>query len=155
MNSRRLNVRFNLDNLDEKNANDFLEALSQNSKHSRNKFIVEAVIEKIRFQNNPRDFTLEDIRAVIREELQDVSFVSSAQPTAQKLDTELTEEEKLKNNAEAVSFLENFMWAKTLLFGSQQKKAKKYEPLWLIDIKSKGYISRAPLSAVKEDRRSV
>ena len=109
MNSRRLNVRFNLDNLDEKNANDFLEALSQNSKHSRNKFIVEAVIEKIRFQNNPRDFTLEDIRAVIREELQDVSFVSSAQPTAQKLDTELTEEEKLKNNAAAVSFLENFM----------------------------------------------
>ena len=109
MNSRRLNVRFNLDNPDEKNANDFLEALSQNSKHSRNKFIVEAVIEKIRFQNNPRDFTLEDIRAVIREELQDVSFVSSAQPTAQKLDTELTEEEKLKNNAAAVSFLENFM----------------------------------------------
>ena len=109
MNSRRLNVRFNLDNLDEKNANDFLEALSQNSKHSRNKFIVEAVIEKIRFQNNPRDFTLEDIRAVLREELQDVSFVSSAQPTEQKLDTELTEEEKQKNNAEAVSFLENFM----------------------------------------------
>ena len=109
MNSRRLNVRFNLDNPDEKNANDFLEALSQNSKHSRNKFIVEAVIEKIRFQNNPRDFTLEDIRAVIREELQDVSFVSSAQPLVQTVDTELTEEEKLKNNAAAVSFLENFM----------------------------------------------
>jgi hypothetical protein len=35
------------------------------------------------------------------------------------------------------------------------KKAKIYEPLWLIDIKSKGYISRAPLSAVKEDRRSI
>lgn len=109
MNSRRLNVRFNLDNPDEKNANDFLETLAQSSKQSRNKFIVEAVIEKIRFQNNPRDFTLEDIRAVLREELQDVSFVSSAQPKSQTIDTELTEEEKLKNNAEAVSFLENFM----------------------------------------------
>ena len=109
MNSRRLNVRFNLDNPDEKSANDYLEALAQSSKQSRNKFIVEAVIEKIRFQNNPRDFTLEDIRAVLREELQDVSFISSAQPTAQTVDIELTEEEKQKNNAEAVSFLENFM----------------------------------------------
>ena len=109
MSNRRLNVRFNLDNPDEKSANDYLEALAQNNKQSRNKFIVEAVIEKIKFQNNPRDFTLEDIRAVLREELQDVSFVSSAQPTAQTVDTELTEEEKLKNNAEAVSFLENFM----------------------------------------------
>ena len=109
MNNRRLNVRFNLDNPDEKSANDYLEALAQNNKQSRNRFIVEAVIEKIKSIDNPRIFTLEDIRAVFREELQDVSFVSSAQPTAQAIDTELTEEEKLKNNAEAVSFLENFM----------------------------------------------
>ena len=109
MNNRRLNVRFNLDNPDEKSANDYLEALTHNNKQSRNRFIVEAVIEKIRFQNNPRDFTLEDIRAVLREELQDVSFVSSAQPTAQTVDTELTEEQQEKNDAEALSFLENFM----------------------------------------------
>ena len=109
MNSRRLNVRFNLDNPDEKSANDFLEALVQSNKQSRNKFIVEAVIEKIRFQNNPRDFTLEDIRAVLREELQDISFVSSAQHSVQTVDTELTEEQKEKNDAEALSFLENFM----------------------------------------------
>ena len=109
MNNRRLNVRFNLDNPDEKSANDYLEALVQNNKQSRNKFIVEAVIEKIRFQNNPRDFTLEDIRAVLREELRDVSFVFSAQPSVQIVDTELTEEQKEKNDAEALSFLENFM----------------------------------------------
>ena len=109
MNSRRLNVRFNLDNPDEKNANDFLEALAQSSKQSRNKFIVEAVIEKIKSLDNPRNFTLEDIRSVIREELHDVSFVSSAQPSVQTIDTELTEEQKEKNDAEALSFLENFM----------------------------------------------
>ena len=109
MNSRRLNVRFNLDNPDEKSANDYLEALAQSSKQSRNKFIVEAVIEKIRFQNDPRDFTLEDIRAVLREELRDVSFVPSAQLSVQTVDTELTEEQKEKNDAEALSFLENFM----------------------------------------------
>ena len=109
MNNRRLNVRFNLDNPDEKSANDYLEALVQNNKQSRNRFIVEAIIEKIKSIDNPRSFTLEDIRAVLREELQDVSFVSSAQSSVQTVDTELTEEQKEKNDAEALSFLENFM----------------------------------------------
>ena len=109
MNNRRLNLRFNLDNPDEKSANDYLEALSQNNKQSRNRFIVEAVIEKIKSIDNPRSFTLEDIRAVLREELQDVSFVSSAQHSVQTVDTELTEEQQEKNDAEALSFLENFM----------------------------------------------
>ena len=109
MNSRRLNVRFNLDNPDEKSANDYLEALSQDNKQSRNKFIVDAVIEKIKSIDNPRSFTLEDIRAVLREELQYISFVSSAQHSVQTVDTELTEEQQEKNDAEALSFLENFM----------------------------------------------
>ena len=109
MNNRRLNVRFNLDNPDEKSANDYLEALAQNNKQSRNRFIVEAVIEKIKSLDNPRNFTLEDIRSVIREELQDISFVSSAQPSVQTVDTELTKEQQEKNDAEAMSFLENFM----------------------------------------------
>ena len=109
MNNRRLNVRFNLDNPDEKSANDYLESLAENNKQSRNRFIVEAVIEKIKSLDNPRSFTLEDIRAVLREELQDISFVSSAQHSVQTVDTELTEEQQEKNDAEALSFLENFM----------------------------------------------
>ena len=109
MNSRRLNVRFNLDNPDEKRANDYLEVLALNNKQSRNRFIVDAVIEKIKSIDHPRNFSLEDIRAVIREELQDISFVSSAQYSVQTVDTELTEEQKEKNDAEALSFLENFM----------------------------------------------
>ena len=109
MNNRRLNVRFNLDNPDEKSANDYLENLAQNNNQSRNRFIVDAVIEKIKYLDNPRIFTLEDIRAVLREELQDVSFVSSAQHSVQTVDTELTEEQQEKNDAEALSFLENFM----------------------------------------------
>ena len=109
MNNRRLNVRFNLDNPDEERANDYLESLAENNKQSRNRFIVEAVIEKIKSIDNPRSFTLEDIRAVFREELRDVSFVSSVQPSVQTVDTELTEEQQEKNDAEALSFLENFM----------------------------------------------
>ena len=128
MNNRRLNVRFNLDNPDEKSANDYLEALAQNNKQSRNRFIVEAVIEKIKSINNPRSFTLEDIRAVLREELQDISFVSSAQPSLQTVDTELTEEQQEKNDAEALSFLENFMCAKSMDF-------------WLKTVKSQNFMS--------------
>ena len=109
MNNRRLNVRFNLDNPDDKSANDYLESLAENNKQSRNRFIVEAIIEKIKSLDNPRSFTLEDIRAVLREELQDISFVSSAQHSVQTVDTELTEEQQEKNDAEALSFLENFM----------------------------------------------
>lgn len=108
MSNRRLNVRFNLDNLDEKKANDYLDNLAKSDKQSRNKFIVQAVIEKIESFDNPRDFTLDDIRAVLREELQDVSFVSSAQQPTQTVSKELTEEQQQKNDAETLAFLECF-----------------------------------------------
>ncbi len=108
MSNRRLNVRFNLDNPDEKKANEYLDSLAENDKQSRNKFIVQAVIEKIESIDNPRDFTLQDIRAVFREELQDVSFVSSAQQPTQTLSKKLTEEQQLKNDAETLAFLDSF-----------------------------------------------
>ena len=50
MSNRRLNVRFNLDNPDEKKANDYLDNLAESNRQSRNKFIVQAVIEKIEWQ---------------------------------------------------------------------------------------------------------
>ena len=108
MSNRRLNVRFNLDNPDEKKANDYLDSLAKSDRQSRNKFIVQAVVEKIESFDNPRDFTLDDIRAVIREELQDVSFVSSAQQPTQTVNKELTEEQQQKNDAETLAFLECF-----------------------------------------------
>ncbi|MDO5462997.1 MAG: hypothetical protein Q4F99_05900 [bacterium] len=108
MSNRRLNVRFNLDNPDEKKANDYLDNLAKSDKQSRNKFIVRAVIEKIESFDNPRDFTLQDIRAVLCEELRDVSFVSSAQQPTQTVNKELTEEQQQKNDAETLAFLECF-----------------------------------------------
>lgn len=108
MSNRRLNVRFNLDNPDEKKANEYLDSLAENDKQSRNKFIVQAVIEKIESIDNPRDFTLQDIRAVFREELQAVSFVSSAQQPTQTVSKELTEEQQQKNDAETLAFLDCF-----------------------------------------------
>lgn len=108
MSNRRLNVRFNLDNPDEKKANEYLDNLAKRDKQSRNQFIVRAVIEKIESIDNPRDFTLDGIRAVIREELQDVSFVSSAQQPTQTVSTELTEDQQQRNDAETLAFLDSF-----------------------------------------------
>ena len=108
MSNRRLNVRFNLDNTDEKKANDYLDNLAKSNRQSRNKFIVQAVIEKIESFDKPRDFTLDDIRAVLREELQDVSFASSEKKPTQTVNKELTENQQLKNDAETLAFLDCF-----------------------------------------------
>lgn len=108
MSNRRLNVRFYLDNPDEKKANDYLDNLAESNRQSRNKFIVQAVIEKIESFDKTRDFTLDDIRAVLREELQDVSFVSSEKKPTQTVNKELTENQQLKNDAETLAFLDCF-----------------------------------------------
>ena len=109
MNSYRLNVRFNLDNDAEMRAVEYLQHISKNNKKSMNGFIVEAVIEKIKSQKAFRDFSLEDIRTVIREELQDMSFISSEQIKAKTMNTELTEEQKAENEKNVLSDLEMFM----------------------------------------------
>lgn len=109
MNSYRLNVRFNLENDAEMRAVEYLQHLSKSGKKTMNGFIVEAVIEKIKSQKAFRDFSLEDIRTVIREELQEVSFVSSEQPKTVTVNTELTEEQKAENEKNILTDLEMFM----------------------------------------------
>lgn len=109
MNSYRLNVRFNLDNDAEMRAVEYLQHISENSKKTMNGFIVEAVIEKIKSQNAGRNFSLDDIRTVIREELQEISFFSSAQPKTDTVNTELTEEQKAENEKNVLADLEMFM----------------------------------------------
>ena len=70
-NSYRLNVRFDLDDPAQKAALEFLQTLPG----SRSAFIVEAVQEKIRHLNSPHDFTLEDIRQIIHDEMENAAFV--------------------------------------------------------------------------------
>lgn len=105
--SYRLNVRFDLRKEPEREAVDYLVRLSERGSQTRNRFIVEAVIDAIRRKESVGAFSLDDIRAVLREELQSVPFASA--PTAlQAVKTELTEEEREANDASVLSVLAMF-----------------------------------------------
>lgn len=99
----RLNVRFDLNNAEEADAAAFLQSLSETDLKSRNKFIVTAVLEQTRRQGKSYDFSLEDIRQIIKEELQGLSVVASVALPAEK-----DEEQKAANAANVLSALEMF-----------------------------------------------
>ena len=89
-NDYRINVRFHLDNPEEKEAADYLRSLGK----SRNQFIVEAVTAFIRRENQSDSFSLDDIRQMFREELQAVSI---SQPQSEIQRSELSEQEQAEN----------------------------------------------------------
>ena len=104
----RINVRFDLQKETEKEAAEYLMKLSENGSQTRNRFIVDAVTEAIRRQQNGTDISLDDIRAMFREELQSVSFVSAPAAETQSIRMELTEDEKAENEANILSALAMF-----------------------------------------------
>ena len=105
-NHYRLNVRFDLNDEAERRAAEYLAELNNKKGKSRNRFIVEAVISFMERQNSDRDFTLDDVRQVFREELSEVSFVAPADYAT--ADTELTEEQKAENDENVLSDLTAF-----------------------------------------------
>ena len=107
-NHYRLNVRFDLDDEAERRAVEYLAELNNKKGKSRNRFIVEAVISFMERQTGDRDFTLDDVRKVFREELSEVSFVAPAQMEFATADTELTEEQQAENDENVLSDLSAF-----------------------------------------------
>ena len=103
MSKYRINVRFDLDKPKEANAAQYLQALNK----SRNAFIVTAVLNEMQRQTSASSFLLEDIRQVIREELQEVSFVA-APPAFEQAQPELTEEQQVENEKSVLDDLEMF-----------------------------------------------
>ena len=102
----RLNVRFDLTKSQEREAAAYLNQLNEIDRKSRNRFIVEAITEQIRRRNAAYDFTLDDIRQVIQEEMQGrLVAVSANLPTEKE---ELSEEQRAKNNAQVLSALDMF-----------------------------------------------
>lgn len=107
-NHYRLNVRFDLDDENERRAAEYLSELNNEKRKSRNRFIVEAVISFMERQTGDRNFTLDDVRQVFREELSEVSFVAPAPAEYATADTELTEEQKAENDENVLSDLSAF-----------------------------------------------
>ena len=103
MSKYRINVRFETDDPKQAEAVKFLQSLE----HSRNAFIVSAVLDAVSGKSAVNNISLENIRQVIQEELQEVSFV--AVPSVfQSAKTELTEEEQSENEKSVLDDLEMF-----------------------------------------------
>ena len=101
MSKYRINVRFDLDKPMEANAAQYLQSLDK----SRNAFMVTAVLNEMQRQTS--GVLLDDIRQVIREELQEVSF-AAASPVFEQAQPELTEEQQAENEKSVLDDLEMF-----------------------------------------------
>ena len=103
MSKYRINVRFETDDPKQAEAVKFLQSLE----HSRNAFIVSVVLDAVSGKSTANNVSLEEIRRIIREELQEVSFVAA--PSAfQPVKTELTVEEQVENEKSVLDDLEMF-----------------------------------------------
>ena len=103
MSKYRINVRFDLDKPKEANAAQYLQALDK----SRNAFMITAVLNEMQRQTSANAILLDNIRQVIREELQEVSFVA-ASPVFEQVQPELTEDQQAENEKSVLDDLEMF-----------------------------------------------
>ena len=103
MSKYRINVRFDLDKPMEENAAKYLQSLDK----SRNAFMVTAILNEMQRQTSASGVLLEDIRQVIREELQVVSF-AAASSVFEQVQLELTEEQQTENEKSVLDDLEMF-----------------------------------------------
>ena len=69
--------------------------------------MVTAVLNEMQRQSSASSFLLEDIRRVIREELQEVSF-AAAPPAFEQVQPKLTEEQQAENEKSVLDDLEMF-----------------------------------------------
>ena len=103
MSKYRINVRFDLDKPKEAKVAQYLQVLDK----SRNAFMVTAILNEMQRQTSTNGVLLEDIRQVIREELQEVSF-AVAPPVFGQIQPELTEEQQAENAKSVLDDLEMF-----------------------------------------------
>ena len=109
MSEYRINVRYNLSDTEQTTIINYLNSLDKEKYKSRNQFIIDAIKSAIAYaeKQNADDELLQKFREILKEELSGIS-VASAIPSSAGIDMELTEEQKLKNDAEALAFLDMF-----------------------------------------------
>lgn len=110
MSEYRINVRFNLSDTEHTAIIDYLNSLDKEKYKSRNQFIIDAIKSAIAYEEKQTadDELLQKFREILKEELTNISVVTSVTPSSAGIDMELTEEQKLKNDAEALAFLDMF-----------------------------------------------
>ena len=103
MSKYRINVRFDLDKPKEAKVAQYLQVLDK----SRNAFMVTAILNEMQRQTSTNGILLDDIRQVIREELQEVSFAAGP-PVFEQVQAKLTEEQQAENAKSVLDDLEMF-----------------------------------------------
>ena len=109
MSEYRINVRFNLSDTEHTAIIDYLSSLDKEKYRSRNQFIIDAIKSAIAYEEKQTsdDELLQKFREILKEELCGISVAVTA-PSSESIDVGLTEEEKQKNDAEALAFLDMF-----------------------------------------------
>ena len=109
MSEYRINVRFNLSDTEHTAIIDYLNSLDKEKYKSRNQFIIDAIKSAIVHSERQTadDELLQKFREILKEELCGISVTASA-PSSESFNMELTEEEKQKNDAGAIAFLDMF-----------------------------------------------
>ena len=103
----RLNIRCDLTDKRQREIVERLQALDRKQHGSINKFVVIAV-GKALDEIGTTSLTAEEVRRIIREELQEVTFVSEQPPQVQAVAPTLTEEELVRNEQSVLNDLEMF-----------------------------------------------
>lgn len=103
----RINVRFDLKNDGERSAAEYLQAIHRQNRKSRNRFIVDAVIEKIAGESSDKAL-LESIRQIVREEVSTLEVISAPAASIWAVKAELTEEQKAENAKSVLGDLDMF-----------------------------------------------
>ena len=104
MKDYRINVRFHAAVPDEQKAADYLRSL----KKSRNKFIVEAVLDRISREDASDEALLGKIRQIIREEVQTAGIPASPPLVPGTVLPELSAEQQAENDKTVLADLEMF-----------------------------------------------
>ena len=106
----RLNIRFDLTDPEQKRIADELRRLDRREHGSINSFAVKAIGEYLDRLLRPseHDFTLDDIRALFREELRDMDFAPRRQAPSFIPPAEMTEEERAENDRSVLETLDMF-----------------------------------------------
>ena len=112
MSEYRINVRFNLSDTEHTSIIDYLNNLDKEKYKSRNQFIIDAIKSAIAYEEKQTadDELLRKFREILKEELCGISVTASAPSpsSSESFNMELTEDEKQKNDAEALAFLDMF-----------------------------------------------
>ena len=103
----RLNIRFDLTDKRQREIVERLQALDRKQHGSINKFVVIAV-GKALDGIGTTSLTAEEVRRIIREELQEVTFVSEQPPQVHAVAPTLTAEELVRNEQSVLDDLEMF-----------------------------------------------